>query len=174
MLVQLAGSGETMPTHSLPSRLLAGAGAGLAATVGMHGMRTTTQKLVPHTMPPIREDPGKFMVDRAESVLPAEKRERIPDAVESTASTLLHLGYGMTAGLLYAALGRRRSNLVRDGLGLGLAVWAAGYLGWLPRTRLMPSVTEQRPEQVLVPLLHHGLFGIAVVATYDKLQHRFG
>ena len=54
---------------------------------------------------------------------------------------------------MYAALGSRRPSLLRDGLGVGLAVWAAGYLGWLPRTRLMPPVTEQPPEQVVVPLL---------------------
>ena len=99
-----------MSTQSLPSRLLAGAGAGLAATVGMQGMRTATQKWVPQTMPPIKQDPGKFMVDRAESVLPPEKRERVPETVESTAASLLHLGYGMTAGLLYAALGSRRAE----------------------------------------------------------------
>ena len=159
-----------MTIQSLPSRMLAGAGAGLAATVGMHGMRTATQKLAPHTMPPIKEDPGKFMVDRAESALPLETQERVPETLESTAATLLHFGYGMTAGLLYAALGSRRSSLLRDGLGVGLAVWAAGYLGWLPRTQLMPPVTEQRSEQVIVPLLQHVLFGLAVVAVYDRLS----
>lgn len=163
-----------MQTSSLTSRLLAGAGAGVAATAGMYGMRTATQKWAPQTMPPMRQDPGEFMVEQAESVLPREKRERVPETVEATASSLLRVGYGTTAGLLYAALRRGRPNLWRDGLLLGVGVWAAGYLGWLPRTRLMPPVTQQRAAQVMVPLLQHAAFGVTVVATYDWLRRRFG
>jgi hypothetical protein len=48
---------------------------------------------------------------------------------------------------------------------LGIGVWAAGYLGWWPRTRLMSPVTEQHAGQVIVPLLQHAAFGVAVVAS---------
>jgi hypothetical protein len=140
----------------------------------MYGMRTATQKLAPETLPPMRQDPGEFMVQQAESVLIPEKRERVPERVESTAASLMHFGYGTSAGVLYALLGGERPQLLRDGVLLGLGVCAAGYLGWLPRSRLMPPLTQQRPAQVIVPLLQHAAFGISVVAAYDWLRRRLG
>jgi hypothetical protein len=98
----------------------------------------------------MRQDPGEFMVEQAKSALPREKRERVPESVEATASSLLRVGYGTTG------------------------VWAAGYLAWLPRTRLMPPVTEQHAGQVILPLLQHAAFGVALVPTYDWLRRRFG
>ena len=67
-----------MSTSSLGTRLLAGVGAGLAGTAGIHGLRTATGKWLPKAMPPMRQDPAEFMLERAGSALPSELRERIP------------------------------------------------------------------------------------------------
>jgi hypothetical protein len=163
-----------MRRPSLSSRLLAGVGGGLAATAGMYGMRTATGNWLPEATPPMRQDPGEFMVEQAESVLPARKRQRVPERAEAAASSALHFGYGTTAALLYAALAGERPNVLRDGLLLGIGVWAAGYLGWLPRTGLMPPITQQRKAQVVVPLLQHAAFGVVAVVVYDWLQRRLG
>ena len=159
-----------MSTPSLETRLLAGVGAGLAATAGMQGLLAATGKWLPEAMPPIRQDPAEFMLKRAESAVPSKLGERIHQTAEQGAGSLLHLGYGTTAALIYAALRADDPSVLRDGLLLGLGVWAAGYLGWLPRTGLMAPVTQQRPAQVVVPLLQHAAFGVAAAAVFAGLR----
>ena len=52
-----------MSQHNLIKHVALGAAAGVAATFLLQGVRTSEQKLLPATMPPIREDPGEFMVE---------------------------------------------------------------------------------------------------------------
>jgi uncharacterized membrane protein YagU involved in acid resistance len=78
----------------------------------------------------------------------------------------------MTFGLLYGLLAPRHQRIVAGGALLGVAAWAAGYLGWLPSTGLMPPVTEQRPGQVVARLFNHLLFGIGTAALYALLRER--
>ncbi|HEX9372389.1 MAG TPA: hypothetical protein VF897_15350 [Roseiflexaceae bacterium] len=86
------------------------------------------------------------------------------------AATSLGLGYGATAGAIYAALRPRFGNLLLDGALLGLATWAIGYLGWLPASGLLPPVQEQAAEQVAAPIAQHLVFGLATVAAYQALR----
>ncbi len=147
-----------------------GAAAGFAATFLLQGVRTAEQKLLPETMPPIREDPGEFMVEQTEELLPQETREQVPATAETVAAKSLALGYGMTAGALYGALRPRPGNLLVDGPVLGLGVWAVGYLGWLPALGLMPPVQQQETEQIAGPIVQHVIFGVATVAVYQWLH----
>jgi hypothetical protein len=152
------------------TRVALGAAAGLAATFALQGIRTKTMELLPETTPPIREEPGKFMVEQAEELLAEETRAQIPSAVETTAATSLALGYGATAGAIYGALRSDGGNPLIDGAILGVGTWAVGYLGWLPATDLMAPVQEQEPEQVVTPIAQHIFFGIATAATYHWLH----
>lgn len=141
----------------------------MAATLLLQGMRTTSKKLLPASVPPIRKDPGEFMLKKAETLLPPERREQIPDLAEKVAVGALQMGYGMTSGLLYSVVRPRAGNPIVEGTLLGLGVWAAGYLGWLPAAGLMPPLAQQEPQQIAVPFVEHLLFGIAVVAAYDAM-----
>ena len=47
-----------------------GALGGFAGTLAIRALLTANQKWLPSTTPPIREDPGKFMLDKAEEALP--------------------------------------------------------------------------------------------------------
>jgi hypothetical protein len=125
-------------------------------------------------MPPIRQDPGEFMVERASDALPASFTSRIPPLAETLAAKALAAGYGVTAGAVYGLLRPGGGDLLVDGLVLGTGTWAAGYLGWLPALGLMPSVLEQDGPEALGPVVRHALFGIAVVAAYRALgtDHR--
>jgi hypothetical protein len=143
-------------------RIALGAVAGAAGTMLMQAMLTTSGKFLPSSKPPIRKDPGEFMLDK----VPVD----VPEPVRPWAVKSMHLGYGMTSGAVYAALRARRGSPVFDGALLGLGVWAAGYLGWLPATGLMPGVHRQEPQQVAVPIVQHALFGVAVAAAYDGLM----
>jgi hypothetical protein len=86
------------------------------------------------------------------------------------AAKSLALGYGLTAGAIYGALCPHPGNLLVDGTALGLGVWAAGYLGWLPALGLMPPVQQQETEQIAGPIVQHVIFGVATVAA-DQWLH---
>jgi hypothetical protein len=159
-------------SDDLLTRTVQGAIAAVLATFALQGLRTASQKYAPGTMAPVRQDPGEFMVEQATEALPAAVEQRIPESVESAAAQSLHLAYPATAGALYAAL-RPHGDVLLDGAALGLGVWAAGYLGWLPATGLMPPVTEQNPAQTVGPAVRHALFGIGTVLAYQQLQEWF-
>jgi hypothetical protein len=157
---------------SLATRIATGAAAGLAGTIALRGVMAANQKLLPETLPPMQGDPAEFMVQQARSVLPPGQRARIPEGVHDAVEKGLGPAYGMTFGVLYGLLTPRHQRILACGALLGLATWAAGYLGWLPATGLMPPITKQRPEQVAGPIVTHLLFGIGTAALYALLRGR--
>ncbi len=152
------------------SELALGAVAGLAGTMALQAMHTADQKWVQEGTPPIQEDPGKFMLHKAASALPNEIRARAYEK-ENAISKLLAVGYGMTCGALYAAMRPETKRVVREGALLGAAVWAVGYLGWLPATGLMPPVWKHKAKQIATPVAEHALYGLATTAGY-RLLHK--
>jgi hypothetical protein len=153
-------------------RLGVGAAAGLAGTLLIQGMLAASQKWAPQTLPPIKKDPGEFMVEEAEQRFPDKLREKIPPSLEKAAAKSLALGYGTTFGLLYATSRPEVKNMLLEGGLLGLVTWGAGYLGWLPATGLMPPITKQEPQQIVGPILSHIVFGIITVGLYRLLHQR--
>jgi hypothetical protein len=151
-------------------RIAMGAAAGLAGTMAMQVIRTANKKWLPQAQTPIVEDPGKYMLRKAEKALPAEVAKSVPDKAEAAGSKLLSMGYGMTFGGLFAALRPNTREVAGEGALLGLATWAVGYLGWLPKTRLMPPLWRQKPKQVALPIAEHVLYGIATVGGYQRLK----
>lgn len=149
-----------------------GAVAGLAGTIAVQGLLTVNQRVAPETMPSLRQDPGEFMVERAEQLLPLEIQARIPDLLEAAAARALALGYGITFGVLYATLRPRRGSRTLHGVVLGLGTWAVGYLGWLWILGLMPPPWRQRVPQAVVPAAQHVGYGLATVGAYEWLQQR--
>ena len=159
-----------MRNKELIERLALGAAAGFVGTIALQGLLMATRKWLPDLMPPIREDPGEFMVQQVEQALPPETSARVPPVVETAAAKSLALGYGLTAGVLYTMVRPEAEHVVADGTALGLGTWAAGYVGWLPALDLMPPLTEQRLGQTVGPVIHHLLFGMATVAAYRWLK----
>ena len=155
-------------------RLGLGAAAGMAGTVLIYALRTGSQKWAPSTVPPMRREPGEFMVEKAEELLDYRTREKIPRTVETSAAKALSFGYGMTFGALYAALRPKGGSILLDGVLLGLLTWAAGYLGWLPATGLMRPVWKQSAPEAIAPVVRHAAFGAATVAAYDALAEKLG
>src|SRR4051794_38806290 len=151
------------------SEVLTGAAAGLLATVLVKCVQVYSQKKTPHLAPPIKQDPGEYMVKKMESRLPARGVAAIPRAAEKIAAQALGFGYGMTFGAAYAACPAEK-RIWREGAVLGVLTWAVGYLGWLPATHLMPPVWKQKPRQVFPSLGSHILFGIATAACSDLFR----
>ena len=151
-------------------RIGAGAAAGLVGTALVQGLMAASQKWAPQSLPPIKQDPGEFVVKKAEEQLPDKMREQIPEQLEKAAAKTLAFGYGTAFGALYATSRPETKSLLLEGSALGLAAWGVGYLGWLPATGLMPSVTKQEPRQIAGPIVSHILFGIVTVGIYRLLR----
>ena len=149
-----------------------GAAAGAAGTALLRGMIMGTQRFAPQMLPPIKKDPGEFMIKQAKNVLPRKIRRKIPEPVEITAATALAFGYGMTFGSGYGALRPRGGNILLEGAALVTVTWAAGYLGWLPATKLSPPVWKHRPKQTISNILSHVVFGIATVALFKWAREK--
>jgi len=152
------------------SRVALGAAAGFAGTLAIQALMTANQKWFPSATPPIRQDPGEFMVETVEAALPGAIRARIPEVVESGVAKLLALGYGLTFGVLYATYRPDGGALLRDGIALGVANWVTGYVGWLPALGLMPPVWQQQPRQVAAAVGAHVVYGITTVAAYEWMR----
>ena len=159
-----------MARTDILDRLLHEAAAGFAGTLALQVMHTASQKWLPATMPPFRQDPGEFMVQRVERALPDAVASRVPTLVEAAAAKSMAAGYGLTAGAVYGLLRPAGGDTIADGIVLGLGTWAAGYLGWLPALDLLPPVQEQETPEALGPVARHVVFGIATVAAYRALR----
>lgn len=158
-----------MKANSFWTHLALGAAAGLASTMAMQVIRTAEQKWIPGGAPPIQADPGRFMIHKAAPALPQSVRQRVHQA-EGAVSKLLAMGYGMTFGALYAVIRPEAKRVIREGVLLGLAAWAVGYLGWLPATGLMPPIWKHKPKQIVTPVAEHALFGLAITAGHRWLH----
>src|SRR5947209_14120310 len=82
----------------LMKRIALGASAGVVGTAAIHALMVASEKFAPITVPLHRHDPGEFMVEQAEGVLPRETRYKVPAAAEKTAAVALSSGYGATFG----------------------------------------------------------------------------
>jgi len=149
-----------------------GAAAGLVGTLLLRGIMTASAKLAPSTLPPMRQDPGEFMVEQGKQVLSTQARGAMAGKPEKAAAMGLSLGYGMTFGALYGLFRPRGGSMLRDGALLGLSNWAIGYLGWLPATGLMPPVWRHEPKQIASATAGHALYGMATVAAYDLMNEQ--
>ena len=165
--------GGILLEDGLIKRLALGGAAGVAGTFAIQGLLVASQKWLPQAMPPMRQDPGEFMVERAEETLPETTQQQVPEVVETAAVRSLAIGYGLTAGALYGGLRAGDPHLVRDGAALGLTIWAVGYLGWLPALRLTPPIGQQTPPQVIGPAVQHIVYGFVTTAAYAWLRNRW-
>ena len=93
-----------------------------------------------------------------------EPRGRTAEAL----SSLTHLGFGVTAGALYAALPAPTApSPALRGAAYGLGVWAVSYLGWVPRVLgALPSAEDDRDDRVAVMVAAHVVYG-AVLGALD-------
>jgi hypothetical protein len=158
---------------SLAKRTLEGALAGFAGTALLQGLVIGAKYLFPQADAPETEDPASFMLWQVEKRLPQKLWMSIPPTAETAAGYALSFGYGATFGALYGALRPQKGCTWVDGVIVGTACWAVGYLGWLPAAKLMPPVWRQTPTQIAGPVIEHLAFGIATVAAYELITRRW-
>jgi uncharacterized membrane protein YagU involved in acid resistance len=122
----------------------------------------------------VPETPPKRVVDRAaetaaeatEAGGPVEEGERTAAAAGS------HLLYGAAAGALYGLIqDELRLPAALAGPVYGLVVWAAGYLGWMPASGVLPQPWRQQAGEALVPVVAHVVYG-ATLGAVERVIRR--
>jgi hypothetical protein len=77
-------------------------------------------------------------------------------------AVLAHYAYGLSLGLCFGLLRRRRSGLAEEtsvGASLGVLSWGAGWSSWLPLLGVHSPPWRQEGPKVLLPILDHAVFG---------------
>lgn len=136
----------------------------------MMALRSFDQRYAPATIARTREDPGSFVVHAAERA--TRSTRRVPKSLEHSAEMAAHTGYGTMFGVLYGlwrGRGRQKSALA-DGILLGAAVYAAGYLGWMPAMGLTRPIWKQPFSAAAGELFRHIIYGVATTASYELID----
>jgi len=138
--------------------VLAGAAGGVAGAAAMAPIFLGAERAGA-----IAETPPERVIDRAAERASPRNRRSAPEPARGPLALAGHLLYGAGAGIPYALL-RRRWPLPwpAAGAGYGLALWAAGYLGWMPAAGVWSLPWRQRPGHAVTPLLAHLAYGLAL------------
>lgn len=147
-------------------RALLGALAGLSATVPMTAAMWAIYRALPAEQ---RYGTEPRLVTEGMLTKAAEVRSRsarLTERQREALTSILHLCYGTSAGAAWMALDRRTldSPLVHGALG-GLAVWAAGYLGWLPAMRILRPEYRRPPGRAVENIVAHLVWGVCAAET---------
>ncbi|CAO3381937.1 hypothetical protein [Azospirillum argentinense] len=147
------------------NRYAAGAIAGLAGTVAMTAaMRAMFRSLPEKDRYPL---PPRLITDRV--VGPTGLMDALDEPERRDLTLALHYGYGAAAGALYPTVAQRVGGPAAvTGIGYGLAVWGASYLGWIPAMRILTPATRHPRARNGLMLAAHVVWGgvTGVTAAY--------
>jgi uncharacterized membrane protein YagU involved in acid resistance len=136
--------------------LLAGALAGLAATVPMTlAMEAMHRRLPQRHRYPL---PPRKITMRAAGVVGL--RHKLDESERLGLTLAAHFGYGTATGALYGPLSNRvKGPAAVKGMGYGLLVWAGSYLGLLPALGLLSPATDHPARRNALMIAAHLVWG---------------
>lgn len=147
------------------SRLAYGAIAGVAASLTM----TTAMRRLHRNLPddeqyavPPREIIHGISHDRGGLADPRQDED-----ASSSWTMLAHFAYG---GLTGALFGLQRDRGVITGVGYGLGVWAASYLGWIPAARILTPATRHPMRRNAMMLAAHAVWGAILALGMREIE----
>ncbi len=143
------------------SRILPGMLAGIAATVVMTAAMRRLHRHLPAEQQ--YELPPREIVDSMGGSAQGSERGARDTALAA------HFAFGGAAGGLFATLVPRPT--LGTSCGYGLIVWVLSYLGWIPAARLLPPATHHPMERNLLMLAVHLLWGAALGASLNEIEH---
>lgn len=88
-------------------------------------------------------------------------------------STLLsHMMFGAACGVVYSLIAPhiKTNNLVK-GAGFAMGVWGVSYLGVLPALNLEPKAKNQTPQQNLMMVATHLIYGASLGYAEEKFRN---
>jgi hypothetical protein len=140
----------------------AGAGlvGGLIGTLVVQQLVKLSGKLPQRFQPRYQRDPAEVLLDKAEAIAGRPFGER----ARSRVRPILGFAYGSTGpfllGLAAGRVGRGRfARVVGAGAIMGVLVWAAGYLAWLPASGIAEPIHRQPIGATVQTLAGHALYG---------------
>jgi uncharacterized membrane protein YagU involved in acid resistance len=150
-------------------RLAAGAAAGLVATAPMTGAMKLAQAMLPareqHPLPPRR------ITLRALRKTGLRPHAHLDERGRRGLTLAAHYGYGTGAGALFGVIAPRNTrDAVAAGVGYGLLVWAASYLGLMPALGLHPPANRETPGRNAMMIAAHVVWGAALGAAVGPLR----
>jgi uncharacterized membrane protein YagU involved in acid resistance len=146
---------------------LAGLGATVPMTVGMEAMFRFLPKRERYPLPP-----RQIAMAIAEE---AGVKDELNSPARTTVTLAAHFGYGAATGAIYAPMAiENRWPSVVSGIGFGLAVWAASYLGLLPAVRLLSPATEHPPRRNALMIMAHMVWGATLGLLVNAIDRSAG
>lgn len=138
------------------NKYVVGALAGLAGTVAMTAaMRAMFRALPEQDRYPL---PPRLITDRV--VGPTGLMDAMDEPERRDLTLALHYGYGAAAGALYPTVAQRIGGpAAATGIGYGLAVWGASYLGWIPALHILTPATRHPRARNTLMLAAHVVWG---------------
>ena len=92
------------------------------------------------------------------------------DAALTHATLAAHFAYGAATGAVYPYLESHRGPNTVTGVGYGLGIWAASYLGWIPAARLLDPATRHPARRNALMLAAHVVWGAALARVSAALR----
>jgi len=89
-----------------------------------------------------------------------------------TAALLAHYGFGAAAGALLGATAAKSTSIPKPvaGAAIGILVWGASYLGWLPAVNLRENSADEPAERNLQVIAAHLVWGAVAGALLDAIS----
>jgi uncharacterized membrane protein YagU involved in acid resistance len=136
--------------------LLIGAVAGTVATIPMTVFMETMHRRLPGEPP--RPLPPREVAEGL--AVKAGARGDMSERQMQDLSLMLHAGYGAATGALFGLLAPKRPpTALAAGMLFGLGVWAASYLGWLPRLGVRQPIEYDPPARTQLMIASHLVWG---------------
>jgi hypothetical protein len=156
-----------MNNDELLTNVSLGALAGFTATVPMSAFMLATFKALPadeqYALQP------RLIAERLAEQAHIEMPES--EAASNAASTALHFAYGTGVGAAYPLFAESTTlNPVVAGAAYGMAVYAAGYLGWLPATGVMAFGLKHPKHRLSMIIGAHLVWGVALGMLYSTMR----
>jgi uncharacterized membrane protein YagU involved in acid resistance len=139
--------------------------AGLTATAPMTGVMLAVERVLCPTAKPLVNKQIVSNTAKKVSIAPLNRPTR------NLVAWISHFAYGAATGTAYGVLPRptQPARGAIQGAVYGLAVWAAGYLGWLPAAGILPPATRQPARRNVSLILSHLVWGATTAVIFDQL-----
>jgi hypothetical protein len=147
--------------------LVYGALGGLAGAGAMSVVRMAAHRggLLDKTVPQVSQE---WLADRSGA-------EPDTHAGHQATQELLHLGYGIAWGLVYAAVaGRTGRRPLWRGLSFGTLLWGIGMLGLLPLLRVSRPAWRSSATENALNVTAHLAYGLATQLLTEELARQAG
>ena len=150
------------------NRLIAGAIAGVAATVPMTALMVYMHRRIPpheRRMLPPKQVAGKLASEAGAEDLVDHEEKLL------TTTGVTHFGYGAAMGGVYATMSPFISLPAEvKGAAFGMAVWAGSYLGWLPAAGIRPPATRRPTSENAMLVASHIVYGVVLGKLVESLD----